>query len=89
MGAAEGADGGHAVSTRVPIADLRWHPVAERLPEDKLTQVLIYAPSLDPEKPLLTMTWWEQGRGFMLVPVWAEAVTHWMYLPEPPAEVEP
>ena len=77
----------YAMSVRVSDAELCWHAVADGLPAED-TAVIIYAPSMDPDKPLIVIAWYDPASGFSLIPVWAEAVTHWMYLPEPPDDTE-
>ena len=64
-----------------------WIESKYRLPP-KTGTYLIYAPSADPNSPLIVSCWWEDGtefpKGWGLVEVWRDAVTHWMPLPPPP-----
>jgi len=60
-----------------------WTSIEERLPDDALC--LVYAPSADPDKPLINTAWYDKTYGWSLLPkVWCDAITHWMPLPEPP-----
>jgi len=65
-----------------------WISVEERMPtEDAL--YLVYAPSLDPDKPFIKTAWFDPDivLGWQFIPkVWSDAVTHWMFLPWPPKE---
>lgn len=69
-----------------------WISVKDRLPE-KSGAYLVYAPSADPENPLIVSAWFELDedgkgnmKGWQIVGPWAEAITHWMPLPVPPKE---
>jgi hypothetical protein len=66
-----------------------WIAVSERLPADDALY-LVYAPSADPAKPLITTAWFEpDGFGWsLIVSYWIKAITHWMPLPEPPRVLE-
>lgn len=62
----------------------KWMPMSTPPTGDKL--YLIFAPSADKEKPLITAAWWspESNRWEIIARRWADAVTHWMELPNPP-----
>jgi len=62
-----------------------WIKVKDKLPEDEL--VLVYAPCLDPDMPLITVAWYRKSFGWSLLPkCWCKAITYWMPLPKPPEE---
>ena len=64
----------------------KWISVESELPK-KEGLYLIYAPSADPESPLLMTAWYypdNKSHIWGLVKCWANAVTHWMPLPLPP-----
>lgn len=69
---------------------VRWTALP-RVPETSGSK-LVYAPSADPEKPLICCAWYEaEGTenepGWSLLPAhWLAAITHWMELPAPPKE---
>ena len=64
-----------------------WISVKEKLPE-KDGLVLVFAKSEDPRKPLICQAWFNPSNSnWSLLPeIWVDAITHWMYLPEPPKE---
>ena len=80
--------GHHSLSELLP-----WISVTDRLPEEE-GLYLIYAPSADPEKPLIFSAWWhlsdnpEWYKRWGLVKMWSDAVTYWMPLPDPPGGEE-
>jgi hypothetical protein len=45
---------------------------------------LIYAPSLDKNKGLIAMAWYDPIGWSLLPSAWINAITHWMPLPTPP-----
>ena len=51
---------------------------------------LVFAPSADPERPLIAMAFWssKESRWELVLKYWAEAITHWQELPDPPQEEE-
>jgi hypothetical protein len=60
-----------------------WISIEDRLPED--AAVIVYAPSADPNRPLITIAWHHDGFGWSLLPEhWCNAISHWMPLPKPP-----
>lgn len=66
----------------IPTEDLDWVSVKERLPKED-GGVMIFAPSADPEKPLVTKAWYDPNYGWsMLPPNWINAITHWRSLPK-------
>jgi hypothetical protein len=62
-----------------------WIPCNEHLPPTD-GKVLIYAPSADDAKPLITTAWYDpNGFGWSMLPEnWLRAITHWMPLPAGP-----
>lgn len=66
---------------------MQWIAMKDRTPEQEGTY-LIYAPSADPDSPLIFVAWWSLGdKMWHLIPAhWARAVTHWMPLPAPPSK---
>jgi len=62
-----------------------WIDFAKQSPDDG-GRYLVFAPSMDPEVPFVTVAWWStrNQRWELLPAVWAKAVTHWMPLPKPP-----
>jgi len=67
------------------MAIMIWHKWPdEKPPEDGA--YLIYAPSADPEKPLIATAWYNSAcDGWSLLPiVWINAIRAWMFLPDPP-----
>lgn len=61
-----------------------WVPVKTKPTFDGMC--LVYAPSADPDKPLITCAWWDlENKSWSLINTyWAKAITHWMPLPAPP-----
>jgi len=49
---------------------------------------LVYAPTADDQIPLITVAWWspKNARWELIIAMFADAITHWMPLPEPPKE---
>jgi len=48
---------------------------------------LVCAPSLDPKRPLRHMAFYDKKDGWWgLVPIWLEALTHYMPFPKTPHE---
>lgn len=63
---------------------MEWIPTAERLPEED-GAVLVHCPTMDKNKPLIMVAWYEPGFGWSLLPeVFCDGVSHWMPLPSPP-----
>lgn len=62
----------------------RWVSVADAMPKQKGCYI-VYAPSPDENSPLITTSWWTL-QGWGIVERWASRVTHWMPLPDAPAE---
>jgi hypothetical protein len=63
-----------------------WIKCSDRLPSES-GKYIILAPSADPDKPLITIAWFEPSVVFgwsLLTPHWIIATTHWMPLPTPP-----
>jgi len=61
-----------------------WISINERLPREA-GAYLIYAPSVDKDKPMKQTAWYEPGLGWSLLPkIWIKAITHWRELPEDP-----
>lgn len=62
-----------------------WTRLADAKPS-KSAPYLIFAPSADPEKPLIHVAWFDpdEDQWSGLVECWLRAITHWMPLPEPP-----
>ena len=65
-----------------------WIDTQEKLPEiDGL--VLIHAPTMNPDKPLITTAWYNPGHGWSLLqPQFLRAITHWQSLPGSPKKEE-
>lgn len=61
---------------------MKWISVKDKLPNDG-DYIAIYAPSLDVDCPLLFPVRYKTGN-WGVVKYWAEAITHWMILPDPP-----
>lgn len=61
-----------------------WTPMTTPPTADML--YLVYAPSADPDRPLIHVAWWdiEGGHWSLLPSAWLSAITHWMPLPAPP-----
>jgi len=75
-------DSGYAGGGRMT----RWIACADTMPTSDALY-LIHAPSLDETSPLITVAWYEPGVGWSgLARMWLDAITHWMPLPEPPAD---
>ena len=80
------------------MAEQKWIPVTERLPEDdlvkdsevKLIKVLVYYKTSMGVPVVRTQIRQKGRRGDRGRWCWAkfEPITHWMPLPEPPKEVE-
>lgn len=67
-----------------PYPDAYWRPVKE-VPPPGDNLCLVYAPSADADKPLITVAWHSDSFGWALIsPVWIGSITHWMPLPPPP-----
>ena len=61
----------------------QWVSVNDLLPVDNM--VIVYAPSLDAESPLITTAWHDRAFGWsMIVDEWIKSITHWMPMPLPP-----
>ena len=65
--------------------DSDWVDILRRKPTDDGLYI-VFAPSDDPEAPLYAMAWFHTDRQewSLLVRYWANAITHWMPLPNPP-----
>lgn len=56
----------------------KWIPISRSFPK-KDGLYLCYAPSADPKKPLIAQSMWSNAKKFYsLVPIWSNAITHWM-----------
>ncbi len=62
-----------------------WHPYPETKPP-KTGPYLVHVPTGDPDSPLIWCAWYEPAAdSFSLRPAkFADAITHWMELPDPP-----
>jgi hypothetical protein len=69
---------------------MKWIQFNTQKPSDDGMH-LIYAPSADPQRPFIATAWWSEPnqQWEMLIDYWANAVTHWMPLPTPPAASAP
>lgn len=62
---------------------INWFSVENTLPQER-GRYLVYAPSLNKDKPFYQVSWYEPKTGFDLLPiVWRDAITHWAYLTPP------
>jgi len=68
---------------------MKWTACKDAMP-DKDALYIIHAPSLDENSPFITTAWYNPAVSEWsgLVPVWLEAITHWMPLPDPPIHDE-
>jgi hypothetical protein len=65
---------------------MTWIKIKDKLP-DKDGPCLFFAPSADPDQPLISRCWFTPGQGFSLVPVcFLDSITHWMPLPDWPED---
>jgi len=63
----------------------KWISVKDALPVD--AAVIIYAPSEDPENPLIALVWHDRPWGWSRIPdCWTQGITHWMPMPLPPGK---
>lgn len=71
---------------------MEWISVKKELPKES-GRYLIYAPSMDKDKPFIDVAWYETFVSADNVPaiswhgipnVWSDVVTHWMPLPDKP-----
>jgi hypothetical protein len=63
-----------------------WIPVKSHLP-DKDAPYLIFAESVDPDRPYIRIAWYDPKFGWSLLPIaWIDSITHWMPLPDFPLE---
>ena len=62
------------------IINMNWNKVSESLPTENGLYI-IFAKSLDKEKPLLMTVFFDTEAGWSLVRPWAKAVSHWMSMP--------
>lgn len=82
------------------MAEMKWIPATERLPDLELVEVkaedmdlfpclVVKSVPQSPRKRVVTKAWYD-GEGFMDADciMITKAVTHWMPLPKPPKEVE-
>jgi hypothetical protein len=61
-----------------------WHNIKKEKPP-KDAPYIIHAPSLDYQKPMIQIAWYNPSSGWSLIPeVWIDSITHWMPLPKPP-----
>jgi|GEM_PF-4010023 len=80
-----------ALGVRTSVSEKRngdthseWVECSKAMPPDNALY-LVYAPSCDPEKPMISLAWYEpNGFGWSLTHVWCEAITHWARLPKRP-----
>jgi hypothetical protein len=65
---------------------MTWNKCSDEQPaKDGL--YMVYAPSADPDKPVLALAWYHTKGYWSLLPkVWCLAITHWMEMPQPPEE---
>lgn len=65
----------------------QWFRCDRELPA-KEGAYLIYAKSADPDKPLIHEAWFNtKTNSWELIPsLWAKAITHWMFMPNPPKD---
>jgi len=76
------------VKALIDFQVMRWTALP-RLPETSGSK-LVYAPSADPDKPLICCAWYEapgtrNPSGWSLLhQCWIDGITHWMELPDPP-----
>ena len=67
----------------------KWISMKRRKPKGD-GRALVFAPSCDPKKPFVAMAWWTDGEGWLHIPgVWADAITYWRPLPDPPRRKRP
>ena len=60
-----------------------WKKLEEEKPP-RDSQYLVCAPSLDPDKPLIAMAWYNPETGWSLLPQpWIEAITDWQDVKPP------
>ncbi len=66
---------------------VEWIALADQLPT-RDDRYLVYAPSADPDKPLIITAWYNPTNPtnpWSLLPeIWIDAITHWMEIPKPP-----
>jgi len=78
-----------AVSILVKATTDGWISVEEQLPsKEGIYLIHAFDSNIDPEKPFINTAWFnpDENPGWIYMPKsWAEAVTHWMPLPEPPS----
>ena len=61
-----------------------WTKMEDKQPI-KEEMYIVYAPSMNKNKPFINIAWFgRQGEWELLPPPWAKAITHWMPLPGPP-----
>jgi len=61
---------------------------AKTNPPTQSGHYIIHAPSADPEKPFITMAWYDLNDRWTLLPkCWCDAITHWTHKPNPPKSV--
>lgn len=72
----------------MPDEERKWQ--MSRTPPEKTGAYLIYAPSANPNAPLIMVVDYHPVHGWTGLPsVWVRAITHWMPLPKPPMMVGP
>jgi len=60
-----------------------WIELEKQKPSED-SKYLVYAPSADPGKPLIAISWYNPETGWSLLPqVWLDAITHWQKLKPP------
>lgn len=63
-----------------------WIKMSDRLPNEEV--YLVYAENADPGKPFIYTAFWDailkRWQGIPII--WANAITHWMPLPEKPKQ---
>ena len=69
------------------MADMKWIPVTERLPEDADRYLCLVKSFAFPGKKYYSIMRCDKY-GFHENGIYTDDVTHWMPLPEPPKEVE-
>ena len=64
-----------------------WKSVKNELPREN-GRVLVYIKSKEMGKPFIGIAWYdkESTEWGLVMQGWADSITHWMPLPEPPVE---
>lgn len=72
------------VRKKVPLEkSCGWIKTSSKLPEH-CGSYIIYAPSADPQIPMLCSCWFDPRSGWGVVDYWKDEITHWQPLPQPP-----